>query len=181
MIAFRILAVVVIGLAAFADRPAVAQQWMACAKSVADGELAANQRLHNGLANLIVANRADFREVALLNRDLQIAMSQARHMRLVHLLGTAPRKITLTGGLSRFSNFSWDSGDDKDLRRSNAAYARLETRIAGLKRRNDAHDDWSQMRLYARGALSGLPEYQRLMAEFQGSLRKLESQLSGCK
>lgn len=181
MTVLRVLFPILIGMALFAMSPAEAQRAMDCARAVADADLAAKQRYQQGMANLIAAKRPEFREVATLNRDLQIALAQARHMQLLYLLADSPRKVSLSGGLSRFSNFSWSSGDDKSLREANSNYAQLEKHIEVLRRRNDAHDDWSQLRMFARGELSNTPEFQNLMVEFQNARNRIEQRLAGCK
>jgi hypothetical protein len=151
-----------------------------CAQDIANKDFIAKQAFQTELRDMIVAPRQDFKELANLNMDLQIALAEARKTVIAYLLEHEPARLSTTGGLSKFSNFDWSEKDQEKFVQANKAHAQLAEKVEKLKKANNSHPDWGKMRGYMRGVLSKKPGFEKLMSNFFADQKKLGDLLGKC-
>ena len=173
-----------IGLALIAQMsfiaPVRAADFPECAQDIANKDFFAKQAFQTNLRDMIVGPRPDFKELADINMNLQIAYAEFRKAKLAYLLEHDPDRIAKTGGLSKFSNFDWSEKDQEKFVQANDAHARLAEKVEKLKEVNNSHTDWEKMRGYMRGVLSKKPEFEKLMSNFFADQKKLGKLLAKC-
>ena len=160
--------------------PVQAADFAECAQDIANKDFIAKQAFQTELRDMIVGPRPDFKELADINMDLQIAYAEFRKAKLVYLLEHDPERIKITGGLSKFSNFDWSEKDQRKFVQANGAHALLAEKVEKLKKANNSHPDWGKMRGYMRGVLSKKPEFEKLMSNFFADQKMLGDLLGKC-
>lgn len=162
-------------------RPAWAGAFADCVRDAAGRDLAAKTAFQRGMRDLIVQQRPAFKPLADVNMALQIAYAEARRAKFDYLLKHDAGRIDTTRGLSRFTNFPWSDADTEKLMAESRSYRALESRLATLKERNNAHPDWPKMRQHFRTALGQSPDFRALMARFQSLQREVTAVISKCR
>lgn len=160
--------------------PVRAEGFAACAQGIADKDFIAKQEFQVGLRDMIVGPRPDFKALANLNMDLQIALAEARKAVIAYLLEHEPARIATTGGMSKFSNFAWSEKDQEKFVQANEVHAQLAEKVEKLKKANNSHTDWGPMRGYMNRDLSKNPEFEKLIARFMADQKKLGDLLAKC-
>ncbi len=137
----------------------------------------AQEKWQRGLAELVIRSNPEFAAVASAQRNLQLAYIETRTARFEYLLQHDPSKITLTNGLSQFTNFEWSDHDTEVLIKADPSYAALERKVSALRKKNDEQPDWPEFRKYFRNTLSKSNEYQDLLKEFVSRTKEIEAWL----
>ena len=138
---------------------------------------AAQASWQRGLAELVMWMNPRFREIATVQRDLQLASIERSTARFRYLLEHDPHRIVLTNGVSHFANFEWTDTDTELLTESDPAYAQLQKRIMTLKKKNDEKSDWPEFRAWFRDTLSRSKDYEALLSDFQAKGKAVEDLL----
>jgi len=160
--------------------PAQAAGFAECAQDIANKDFISKQAYQIALRDMIVAPKPEFKELANLNRDLQIAYAELRKAKVAYLLEHDPDRIATTGGLSKFSNFDWSEKDQEKFVQANEAHVQLTEKVEKLKKANNSHPDWGKMRAYMNKELFHKPELSSLMSNFFAGQKKLGNQLAKC-
>ena len=141
---------------------------------------AAQVEWQRGLAELVIEGRPDFKGVAVVQRDLQLAYIELSTARFEYLLDQEPSRVVLTQGLSAFLNFGWSDEDTEILVEADPRYAALENRVAELKQGNNDHPDWPSFREYFRSTVATGTEYRALLNDFTKKQNAVSAVLEAC-
>ncbi len=160
--------------------PSSAAGFAECVVDAAAREFEAKKEFQAALRDLIVRHRPEFKSLASLNMELQIALAEAGKARFRYLLKHSPRRIRTDGGLSKFTNFDWSKEDSERFARQDAGYRLLEQRTAKLAIANNGHPDWPKLREFFRGALRKRPEFAAMMKRFQALQKEVGDLVAGC-
>lgn len=161
--------------------PARAQDFTTCAAAVSHDYLAAKQQYQTRLRDLIAGKKPEFTPLADLNMQLQTALAEAHHLKLLHLLKSDPARIIAGKGLSQFANFDWTPGDAANLVASDTKFSALTTRIAHLEARNNGHQQWPALRTYVRSDLSSDPDFRQITSQLTDATANLAKRLQTCQ
>ncbi|MGP8052443.1 MAG: hypothetical protein ACLQAH_01340 [Limisphaerales bacterium] len=142
---------------------------------------AAQESWQRGLAELTIRANPDFREIATVQRDLQVAYVEQSNARFRYLLEHDSSRIILTNGVSQFANFDWTDADTKALAKTDPAYVLLQERITTLEKKNDQESDWPKFRAWFRDTFSKSSDYKNLLADFQAKQKEVEDLLGRYK
>jgi hypothetical protein len=160
--------------------PVRAADFAECVRDIANKDFVAKQEFQAELRDLIVRSRPDFKALATLNMDLQIALAEARKKVIEYFLVEDPRRIIVAKGLSKFRNFDWSENDEKKFVQASKTNAQLVEKVEKLKKVNDTHPDQGKMRGYINQELSKNPEFSSLMAKFMADEKRVGDLLSKC-
>ncbi len=152
-----------------------------CAGEISADYLEAKTHYQNELYELISKTAPDLTALAGINRDLQVALAEQRHNKLLFLLAYNKERIVTDQGMSRFSNFDWNAGDQKSFLKVSANHQTQTDRITKLKEKNNNHPDWPRMRNLFREKLFLKPEYQTIQKELTTQTKTLGQQLKRCQ
>ncbi len=152
-----------------------------CVGNISADYLKAKTHYQNELHDLITKTAPDLTVLAGINRDLQVALAEDRHARLLFLLASNKERIVTDKGMSRFSNFDWNAGDQKSFLKVSANHQSQTDRITKLKEKNNNHPDWPRMRNLFREKLFLKPEYQAIQKELTTQTKALGQQLKRCQ
>lgn len=152
-----------------------------CLAAVAAADLAAKRAYQAGLSDLVLREAPRFAELAGLNRDLQIALAEARQRELRYLLRHAPARLKTDDGLAAFANFDWSAEDGAHLRAEDAEFQALQDRIDALSARSDGHADWPALRALFRDELASSEGFRTLTADFAAAQTRAEARLADCR
>ncbi len=111
-----------------------------------DKQSKAHRKWQIELAKLLVTKAPHLKELIEIQRDLQLVMLDMRDARYSYLLKHDPEKIIRTKGLSEWINFPWSEEDDADLRASSSEYMKLDAAKQALRKRNQGHASWTELR-----------------------------------
>lgn len=175
-----VLAPLIVAFGVWLPATAQADDRASCLDRVAARDLAGKIAFQNGLFEAIVDGEPDFAALAVLNRDLQLALAGARAAKFGYLLKSDPGRIETGGTLTAFRNFEWTEADEAALRRDSETYRDLARRIEDLRRRSDGHADWPRMRAYFAEGLVASPAYRELTAQLAGNDAEVAEILQGC-
>lgn len=142
---------------------------------------AAQESWQRGLVELVTRTAPNFREIATVERDLQLAYIEQSTARFRYLLEHDSQRIILTNGVSQFANFDWSDKDTKTLLDSDLAYPQLQKKILELQKKNDAEPDWTKFRAWFRDTLSKSEDYKTLLSDFQAKQKAVEDLLGRYK
>ena len=134
---------------------------------------AAQTAWQRDLADLVTRTNPDFREIATVQRDLQLAYIEQSGVRFKYLLEHDSKRIILTEGVSRFANFDWTDSDTKALEKMDSSYALLQEKVANLKKKNDQQTDWAKFREWFRETLSKSDAYKTLAGNLQAKNKEV--------
>jgi hypothetical protein len=160
--------------------PVRAEVFATCVAAISRDYYAAKKQYQRELRDLIVAENPDLTPLADLNMNLQTTLAEARHFKLMHLIGTDPKRITTSGGLSKFANFDWTPEDTATLAASSDGFRALNQLSEHLKQHNNGHKQWPALRAYAQGPMLKHPEFKALTARFIASNKSLGEHLKTC-
>jgi len=158
-----------------------AAEFVNCLEDVAAWDLAAKRNYQTGLRDLVVREAPRFAELAALNMELQIALAEAQHAKLLYLLQSAPERLTTNAGLGAFTNFNWSAEDNAVLSESDDSFAELQDKIESLSERNDGHADWPALRALVRDELARSDTFKEITARFMTARTEAEVQLAICE
>lgn len=142
---------------------------------------AAQAGWQRGLAELVIRARPDFRTIASVQRDLQVAYVEQGTVRFRYLLEHDPNRVILTNGVSGLANFAWTDSDTQSLAKVDPSYLLLQKRIATLEKQNDQEPDWPKFRAWFRETFSRNSDYQALLTDFQARQKEVEELLGKYK
>ncbi len=171
--------ILVAGVAIFTAAGAVASGMTDCARDAASDDLAAKTVFQRALRDLIIQERPEFKELASLNSDLQIAYGEARFVRIEYLLRYQPARIDAKKGIGKLSNFAWSDKDEKAFLRASVNNNR-QRQLDSLKSRNESHPDWPDMRQYFKVELSQSDNFKKVLASFDARRKQIETTLHNC-
>ena len=114
----------------------------------------------------MVEGRPDLEAVAILQRNLQVALIELGTARFEYLLDRDPSRLVLTAGLSALMNFVWSDADTEAFVGADPHYVAMEERVSVLRQRNDDHQDWPALRQYFRTDLMQGAAYETLLRDF---------------
>ena len=127
---------------------------------------------------LLVSEIPDADELLTIQRDLQVALFHRGDLRYGYLWANQPVRINRDGGISPWLNFDWTDEDEKALAGKSEAYVGLQGRIAELKRKNQGHPMWPQVReMFA--ALHGDHRMKIIHGRLSRELKAIEEGLAG--
>lgn len=152
-----------------------------CVRDAASEDMAAKTDFQRQLRDLIVRQRPEFEALATVNMELQTLFAEVRRAKFDYLLEHDPGRIDTANGLSKFSNFPWTDEDTALFKEDSVSYRDLESRLATLRKRNDSHPDWPQMREYFRSNLSQSAEFASVLARFQSRENDVETVVAQCR
>ena len=176
----KLTAIALAAALATAPAPAQAADFATCVASVSQDYAAAKTRYQQDLRDLIVAEQPDLMPLADINMQLQSALAEARHLKMLHLIGTDPKRITADQGLSRFANFDWSDQDTATLAASSDAFRAIDEHTRALKQQNNGHDQWPALRTFAQGPMLKHPGFKSLTERFIATNTSLADRLKAC-
>ena len=142
---------------------------------------AAQVKWQTGLAALVAQSKPEFKEIATVQRDLQLSWIEQGTAQFRYLLDHDFHRIVLTNGVSQFLNFEWTDADTKALTKSNPTYDKLQKRIKVLEKKNDEQPDWPKFRVWFHDTLSKSKDYEALLSAFQAKDKEVEDLLQRYK
>lgn len=158
-----------------------ADDFVLCLGQVAKADLDAKIAYQRKLRDRIVERQPDFTELADINRDIQVLFAEMRFARLDYLLTRAPERLDGKNGISKFRNFDWTPEDLENLKAARPEYGGMMARLEVLKRKNQDHADWPEMRAFAKGEMREGGALAAMTADFIEHSAQLEQRLAGCQ
>jgi hypothetical protein len=123
----------------------------------------AQKKYQNDLAGLIVRSDMRFKNIAIIQRGLQLAYINKRTLQFYYLLNIKPKVICLSEGVSAFANFPWEENDTKTLGNSNPEFAKLLKEIETLKNKNKDENLMNSLRIWFRDTCSASKDYKKIL------------------
>lgn len=160
--------------------PVPAAERIACLEGAAAHDLQAKRVYQTALNDLVHSEAPQFAELVRLNMELQIALAEARHRKLLYLLRHAPERLTTDAGLAAFANFDWSAEDDAALSERDPAYGALSDKVDRLTARNDVHSDWPALRALFRDELARSEPFKEITASLMTARSEAEARLAAC-
>lgn len=142
-------------------------------------DLEAKIEFQNQLAELIADETPGLGALALLNRDLQIAMAKSRHIKLDYLIENDLTRLVSASGLTRFNNFDWQREDEALLQAVNEDYVALLAQIKTLGEENNDHPAWPELRARFIDLQNG-KAFGEIMEDFEKAREKAAERLEKC-
>lgn len=142
---------------------------------------AAQEIWQRDLAEQTAKANPEFRELATVQRDLQLANIEQKKARFPYLLEHDPSRIVLTGGISKFANFEWTERDTQSLASTSPTYSQLQKKIEALEKQNGIQPDWPKFRTWFRETFSKSDEYKKLLDDFKAEQKEVEDLLGKYK
>ncbi len=152
----------------------------ACIRESVERDHAGRTEFQHGLFNLIVAGKPEFKALAALNRDLQLALAESRATKFAYLLKNDPARIETKSTLTAFRNFDWTAQDEEALQRDSETYRALSRRTTELRGRSDGHPDWPKMRAFFAEGLAASTAYRDLAATLAENDRAVAAFIETC-
>jgi hypothetical protein len=153
----------------------------ACLRAPLADDLAAKVAFQDGMRDLTATDRPALAGLATLNRDLQVALAEARAVRLDWLAAEDPERLRpLSDAGAPWRSFAWDRGDERALRKADPRYTTIAVRAAALAERSDGHPDWPAVRDYLRTDLRGDDRFLALVRDARGSAATTDAALRAC-
>ena len=127
-----------------------------------DRQSKAHRKWQTELAKLLTSEAPHLKELVEIQRDLQLVMLEMRDARQSYLLRHDPERVIRTKGLSEWINFPWSEEDDANLRASSPEYVKLEAAKQALRKRNQRHASWGELRKVFATQFQSSTEYRAL-------------------
>lgn len=137
---------------------------------------AAQQRFQQDMYDMLASRWRHLEGLAAVQRDLQLALIDARTRRFYFLLEHDPERIVRDQGISPFLNFEWTPEDNHQFRADSSEYVELEKRIKKLRGRSDGHPQWPEAREKAL-SLQSEADFQHAMERLKKAFEEVETLL----
>jgi len=167
------------GLFALSSGAALADDYQKCLLKVSKADLEAKIEFQTGLADLIIEDYPGLGNLAILNRDLQIGLAQARNLKLTYLIEDDVARLVSASGLTRFTNFDWSAQDDADLEALNPEFSGLLDQVDILAEKNNDNPAWPDLRAKFVELQAG-KDFQKILENFIKEQEKAGQRLEGC-
>jgi len=130
----------------------------------------------DNLANLLLKELPEAKEIILIQRDLQITFIQMAKEKYYYLLQNYPSRIIRNRGQTQWANFDWTKDDEKKLLEISEAYRNLKSTKESLEEKNQGHPMWPKLR-ESFGAIQKTEEYQEKYKKLIESLEEIDNLL----
>jgi hypothetical protein len=94
------------------------------------------------LADILLAEAPEFRELINISRDLQIAHYQIERAQCLFLIAHDPKRVRQEPNI----DYDWTDRNEKELLRSDPRYKSLRTTRDALYQKNQEHSQWPALR-----------------------------------
>lgn len=153
----------------------------ACIAGPVAADLAAKVAFQDGMRDLMATARPDLADLITLNRDLQVALAEARALRLDWLALEDPDRLRpLSADGTPWRGFAWDEADEVALRAADPRYLTLSTQAQALATRSDGHPDWPALRDYMRSSLRNDPGFRDLTRDLVKPVQDMDDAMRAC-
>jgi hypothetical protein len=142
------------------------------AQATMDRYLAAQAHWQDNLAALIIANKPEFKQNAIAQRDHQHALIALKRARFNYLVKHHPERLD-SGELGRFTNFTWSATDTAAASQADPDYRGLEQAVSNTRAIYDQQPHKDAFRHYFQAEFAQSEDFQQELKRFQAQLEEI--------
>lgn len=143
------------------------------AQATMDRYLAAQTRWQDNLAAILIADKPEFKELAIAQRDHQHALIALKRARFNYLVKHHPQRLD-TGELGRFTNFTWSAADTAAAAQADPNYRDLEQEVSRTRAIEEQQPQREAFRHYFQAEFAHSEDFQQELKRFQEQLAEIK-------
>lgn len=143
------------------------------AQATMDRYLAAQTRWQDNLAALLIADKPEFKELAIAQRKHQHALIALKRARFNYLVKHHPKRLD-TGELGRFTNFTWSAADTAAATSTDPGYSVLEQEVSRTRAIEEQQPQREAFRHYFQAEFAQSEDFQQELKRFQAQLEEIK-------